>query len=102
MVGINSILAPSRQLVTGQAPAVANPFAANQGKSFQDFMGDQITSFTQHAHAVEKEVNSAARGGTEIENIIPMVAEFSLEFEAQTKIVEALKGVIQALQGIQI
>ncbi len=71
-------------------------------KSFGDFLSEQAQGFVTHAYAVEEKVRGYALGQESIEQVAPMVSEFSLEVEAKTKIVAALSDVLKTLSSIQM
>ncbi len=71
-------------------------------QTFGTFLNGQVQGFLSQAYTVEKRVKAYALGDDSIEQVAPLVAEFGLEVEAKTKIVEALANVIKTLTAIQM
>ena len=81
------VLAQNAQLQQLQQPNLGQ-------QAFSSFLNGQIQGFLSQAYTVEQKVKGYALGQESIEQVAPLVAEFGLEVEAKTKIIDALCNVL--------
>ncbi|MHA1558475.1 MAG: hypothetical protein ACTSXG_01515 [Alphaproteobacteria bacterium] len=92
-------------IITSQIPSTTSLFPMSDkenSKNFGEILKDFLITTKNNAYGAENKLHNYVKGNETIEEIAPMIAELSLNFEAVSKITEVALSIPKTLFNMQI